>query len=112
MAVSNSVTLLKTLAGDLGEEAFDEIQPRGRCRNEVQLEARMFRQPGLDLFGLVGRIVVDNQVKVEMLGRAAVDCLQEARMISLARCRGRHSPMTSPVFTFSAANRVVVPLRL
>ncbi len=23
------------LAGDLGEEAFDEVQPRGRCRNKV-----------------------------------------------------------------------------
>ena len=31
---------------------------------------------------------------------------------SLARWRGRHSPMTSPVFTSSAANNVVVPLRL
>jgi hypothetical protein len=44
----------------------------------VQLEPRMFREPSLDLLGLVGRIIIDNQVKIEMFGHGPLDRLQEA----------------------------------
>ena len=50
------------LAGDLGEEALDEVQPGGARRREVQLEALMFREPRLDLVRLVGRGVVEHDV--------------------------------------------------
>ena len=59
------------LTGDLGEEAFDEIQPRGRCWNEVQLETRMLFKPRLNFLCLVRRIVIDDQMEIEMLGYGA-----------------------------------------
>ena len=44
----------------------------------MQFETRMLRKPGLDLFGLMGRIVVRDQMQVEVLGDGPVDFLQEA----------------------------------
>ena len=48
------------------------------------------------------------KVDVEMRQRLFVDLLRNFRN-SLARWRGRHSPMNLPVATSSAANNVVVP---
>src|SRR3712207_8539494 len=36
------------LAGDLGEEPLDQVEPGRRGRREMQVEARMLRQPRLD----------------------------------------------------------------
>src|SRR5271157_4431682 len=99
------------LAGDFGEQPLDQVDPGRRCWCEVQLEARMLGEPSLHLLGLVGLVVVADRMHVEVLGYGPVDLFRK-RMNSLARWRGRHSPMTSPVFTSSAANNVVVPLRL
>jgi hypothetical protein len=66
------------LAGDLGKEALDQIEPGRRGRDEVQLEARVLGEPGLHRLGLVSGVVVDDQVQVQMLARGGVDGLQEA----------------------------------
>ncbi len=39
----------QTLARNLGEEALDEIQPRGPGRGEVEMKARVLYTHGLDL---------------------------------------------------------------
>ena len=39
--------------GDLGEEALDQVEPGRRGRGEVQMEARMRREPASDLGGLM-----------------------------------------------------------
>jgi transposase len=65
------------LASDFCKEALNQIQPGRRCWNEMQFETRMLRKPGLDLFGLMGRIVVRDQMQVEVLGNGPVDFLQE-----------------------------------
>ena len=62
-----------TLAGDSGEEALDEVQPGRRSWNEVQREAWMPLQPCFHLIGLVGCVVVNDEMEVEMLGYGSVD---------------------------------------
>ena len=44
-------------SGELGEEAFDGVEPGGRCRGEVDGPARMSGEPGAHLRMLVGGIV-------------------------------------------------------
>ena len=65
------------LAGDLGEEALDEVQPGRRSWNEVQREAWMPLQPCFHLIGLVGCVVVDDEMEVGV-SRNAVNALKVA----------------------------------
>src|SRR3954470_8575677 len=53
---------LETSLGELGEEAFDGVQPRARGRGEVEGPAWVAVQPVMDLAVLVRRIVVENYV--------------------------------------------------
>ena len=70
-------TAPNALAGDFSEEPFDKVEPGGARRREVQLEARMFAEPRLDLSRFVRGIVVEHQMHVEMFLHAAVDPFQE-----------------------------------
>ena len=99
------------ISGDLGEEALNHVEPGRRGRGEVQVEARMCPEPALYRRGLVSGIVVDDQMKIEIGGVCGSISLRKRRN-SRWRWRGRHVPMTLPSSMFSAANRVVVPLRL
>ena len=63
--------------GDLGEEALDQVHPRRAGRREMQLEARMFLQPGRHLRCFVGRIVVEHDMDVARLEDSSVDAAQE-----------------------------------
>src|SRR6266849_4460414 len=49
-------------AGNQGKPAFDQIEPRGAGRREVQMEARMGGAPRQHRGMLVGTIVVADQV--------------------------------------------------
>src|ERR1700757_2214671 len=53
---------LQADAGELGEVAFDGIEPGGGCRGEVEGKAGMALQPGADLCVLVGGVVVEDEV--------------------------------------------------
>ena len=48
----------KLLVGEQAEPAFDLVDPGGAGRGEVDVEARMAAQPGLDLGGVVGTSLV------------------------------------------------------
>src|SRR6266446_1911528 len=61
------------LAGDLGEEAFDEIQPRRRGGREMQTEPGVLREPPLHVRMLVGGVVVDHQMQIEIRRGPLVD---------------------------------------
>ena len=61
------------VAGDQAEEAFDQIDPGGRGRSEVEVEAGVALEPSLDLGVLVGRVVVDDEMQIERFGGVAVD---------------------------------------
>jgi hypothetical protein len=70
--------------GEFGEAAFDEVDPARAGRGEVQVEAWVSGEPVLDLGGLVGCVVVEDQVHVELGGDFAVDLLEEL-LNSIAR---------------------------
>jgi hypothetical protein len=53
---------------ELGEEAFDRIEPRGRCWREVEGPARMAGESGANLRMLVGGVVVNDSVD-QLAGR-------------------------------------------
>src|SRR5712691_7912094 len=53
---------LEPLPGQLGEEALDGVEPGGRGRGEVEVEALVPAEPSLNLGMLVRGIVVDDQV--------------------------------------------------
>ena len=54
-----------TVSGDLGKEAFNHIEPRRRSRCEVEMEARVRLKPTLHAGGLMGGVVVSDQMKIE-----------------------------------------------
>src|SRR6478752_6159077 len=51
-------------SGDPGKEALDHDEPRAGRRREVQMEARMPLEPALYRGGLVGGIIIDDQMQV------------------------------------------------
>ena len=53
---------LEAPLGEFGEKTLDRVQPRGRCRGEVEAPPRMASQPFLDLRMFVGGVVVDDGV--------------------------------------------------
>src|SRR5687767_8078829 len=61
-------TALETPPGQLGEEALDRVQPRGRGRGEVEGPTRVPLQPSPDLGMLVAAIVVEDGVD-QLAGR-------------------------------------------
>ena len=50
------------MPGEFGKPTFDCVGPGTRSRGEVEGEARMPRQPGGDLWVLMGGIVVEHHV--------------------------------------------------
>ncbi len=103
-------TRLQQLGGELGEPALDMIEPRGAGRDEVQLEPRVGGQPGPDGVGLLGGVVVADQVDVEVLGDFLVQLGEEAADCT-ERCRRCSDPITCPVATSRAATRLVTAWR-
>ena len=51
---------------DEGEEAFDLVEPGGIGGREVNVPTRTAGEPGSDLGMLVGGVVVDNEMDVEL----------------------------------------------
>jgi hypothetical protein len=66
------------LVGEQSEPAFDQVEPAGRSGSEVQVEARAFGQPVADQLRLVGAVVVQDQVNVQLGRHVAFDGVEEA----------------------------------
>src|SRR6266849_9565708 len=91
MAVSSSRVLRWTPPADLllsqrGEPPLDEIDPRALRWREVDMEARMPRQPAVDQRRLVRAGVVDDEMDRERLGDGVIDRIAERA--KLARSDG------------------------
>jgi hypothetical protein len=68
-----------TLSGDFGEEPLDEVEPGAGRPCEVQDEAFVSCQPALHSRCLVGGVVVEDQMQIEMGGGLAIDRLEEGQ---------------------------------
>ena len=75
---------LEATAGELGEEAFDRIEPGSGGWGEVECPARMSGQPFLHLRMLVGRIVVDDGVDRFPCRNLLLDRVEEADELLMA----------------------------
>ncbi len=65
------------LDGESGEPTLDQVDPRSALGCEVNLEARSFHEPTTDQSGLVGPVVVHDQVHVEISGDCLFDGVEE-----------------------------------
>ena len=66
------------LAGELGEEAFDGIEPGARLRSEVEGPTGVPGKPGFDLWMLMAGVIVENGVD-QLTGRdCALDSIEAA----------------------------------
>jgi hypothetical protein len=69
---------LEAPVGEFGEEALDGIEPGGGSRREVEGPARVFCEPFLDFFMLVGGVIVDDRVDRLSLADLRVDLIEVA----------------------------------
>ena len=58
---------------DEGEEAFDLVEPGGIGRREVNVPTRTACEPSSDLGMLMGGVVVDDEMDVELARHIGVD---------------------------------------
>ena len=67
----------QSLVGNLTKPTFDHIEPRTRCGDEMQREAWVTLQPGLDTRVFMGSIVVDDQMQLQVGGYFDINAFQE-----------------------------------
>ena len=65
--------------GEVAEESLDQIEPGCTGRREVQMEARMLGQLGVDLGVLVGGVVVDDQMQIKRPRGAPIQMSEEGK---------------------------------
>ena len=92
---------MEQVGGDVGEEPFDLVDPGRVCRGEVHAEPGVRFQPFDDARGLVGAVVIADEVDLELVGDLGVDLVQELLELD--------GPVPSAVL--NAAKRLVVPWR-
>ena len=83
-----------------------------RSAVKCRLNRGCFASQVLHLGCLVGGVVVEHRMHVAWPRDGTVDAAQALQELPGSVGRGRHSPITMPDFTSSAANNVVVPWRL
>src|SRR5271168_3966118 len=71
------------IAGQVGEEALDQIEPGRRGRSEVHLEARVFGKPRPHRWMFVRGVVVGDQMQIEVTWRLAIDLLEKAEPLDM-----------------------------
>jgi hypothetical protein len=62
---------------DFGKKAFHRVEPRRACRCEMDAVARMGCEPLFDVSVLMRRVVVHDQMNIELSRNGAIDMLQE-----------------------------------
>ena len=95
--------------GQAGEETLHQVDPGTVGRREMAMEPGVTEQPLFDLRGLVGAVVVEDQVGPKIGGDDPVDAPQEADEVDAAVAALDLADDPLPVATSRAANSVVVP---
>ena len=75
------------LPGDDVEPNLDLVEPGGIGGGEVEMVARPVGEPALDAGMLVGAVVVDDEVDIEVRGHVGVDVSEEAQELLVAVAR-------------------------
>jgi hypothetical protein len=70
--------------GDEGEEPFDLVEPGGIGGREVNVPTRTAGEPSSDLGMLVGGVVVDDEMDVELGWHVGLDVTQEGEELLMA----------------------------
>jgi hypothetical protein len=65
------------LVGNLSKPTLDQIQPRTRRRDEVDVESGMSSQPGFDPRMFVGCVIVHDKMQIEIGRRFGVDLVEK-----------------------------------
>ncbi len=73
--------------GDDVEPDFDLVEPGGISGGEVEMVAGPGREPAPDAGVLVGAVVVDNEVDIEVRGHVGVNVLEKAQELLVAVAR-------------------------
>ena len=63
--------------GESGEPTFEQVQPRGRSRREVQVKARPLGQPAPDQLGFVRAVVIQDEMDLEILRHVGVEGVEK-----------------------------------
>lgn len=85
------------LLREFGESPLDQVQPARAGRREAQVEPRVGQQPLLDVGRLVGRIVVQDRMSLQIRWDFLVQ-FREELLNSAARWRRWSEPITLPVW--------------
>src|SRR5882757_7556759 len=72
------------VSGDLGKEPLNHVEPGSRGRCEVQMETWMPFDPALYGRGLVGGIVVNDQMEIETGRGLMIDQPEKAQELSVS----------------------------
>src|SRR5215207_1884660 len=82
------------VVGELAKEALNEVEPGGAGWSEVNVDARMFFQPGADGGMLVCGVVVDDEMQRELCGRLAMEFFEKGEPLNVRvlRCRRAEDP--------------------
>ena len=72
----------QTFGSDIAKETLHHVQPRCGGRREMHGKPRMFHEPLLDLWVLVGGIVIADQMQLFALGSLALNLAQEVEKSS------------------------------
>ena len=70
-------TALEGALGEEREEAFGLIEPGGRGRRVMHVPARPLQEPVADQLGLMGSVIVHDDVNVEIGGHVVLDLVEE-----------------------------------
>jgi len=75
------------LVGNLSKPTLDQIQPRTRRRDEVDVKSGMSSHPGFDPRVFVGCVIVHDKMQIEMGRRLGVDLVEETNefLVSMTR---------------------------
>lgn len=75
------------LVSNQAEEALDQIEPGAVGRDEMHVPVRPSREPGLHSGVLLGAVVIDDAMNIQVGGDGFVDLAQEGQklLVSMAR---------------------------
>lgn len=67
------------LAREFGKPSLDLIDPRRRCRREVDMIMRPAREPGSHRSSFMGAVIIHDDVNIQAGRDVGVDLLYESR---------------------------------